>query len=256
MTTQHRHQLIENHLTMARSMAFKTGRRVPSEVSRDDLEGAAYLGLTEAANRYDAGRGKSFAAYASHWIRGAILDELRRRDVMSRRDRDKVKRLARATAKAKARHGAKTSAEHIARFMGTSSAEVERCQKTVVPPVMVALDDAREQPAILFGATAVDQIAEAQQRRALAEALAELPAREQAILHMYYGESCSLREIGESLGVTESRVCQLKGRAEKSLAVLLAQAGAETGTRRRLQTGPSRRHHSLRGHRAGSRSRN
>src|SRR2546430_1095939 len=88
-----RDRLIAEHIEMARRIAHRVGRRTPDSISRDDLVGAAMIGLAEAAERYDAVRGEPFVAFAEKRIRGAVLDELRRGDLMSRRARSTARKM-------------------------------------------------------------------------------------------------------------------------------------------------------------------
>ncbi len=211
-TADYTNQLINEHVDMARRLARTMARRVP-EHRRDDLEGAALLGLTEAAQRYNPDRGEPFGAFAVHRVRGAILDELRRGDVLSRRARSSARRVDAAAAAIQARCGRTASNEEIAQELGMSGDEVEnaRAAGTVHS---VPLDYSEPVAATQHPA---ERIERRQQERMLVSAIARLSSREREVMRLYYEEGLKLREIGQRLGVTESRVCQLRSAAVASL---------------------------------------
>src|SRR5689334_11936213 len=92
-------RLIQEHIEMARRIALRVARRLPAWIGSDDVVAAAMVGLTEAAQRYDGSRGEPFVAFAEKRIRGAVLDELRRGDVMTRRARVAARKVGEATAR-------------------------------------------------------------------------------------------------------------------------------------------------------------
>lgn len=213
---------IEEHLPMARRIAGSMSRRLPSSVPREDIEGAAFLGLTEAAIRYDAGRCDNFGAYAMQRIRGAILDELRRCDLMPRRCREQAKRIERATREA-GNSGPATS-ERVAEVLGMSVAELDQQRYRFQAPTIAGLDQVGE-----LASPCTDVVNELEERRraaAVKRAIAALGERDRAILNHYYVESRSQKEIGAALGVSESRVCQLRKRAEKTVRRLVEACAA------------------------------
>jgi RNA polymerase sigma factor for flagellar operon FliA len=212
-----RDALIRGHIDMAKRLARKVARRVPQSVRRDELESAALLGLTEAATRFDPCRGEPFVAYAAKRVRGAILDELRRADVLTRRGRQGARRLAEATRAVEAQVGRPATTDEIATKLGTSIEEVSRARAQLQSPALVPLDDVRDVPRTPEHQAPDEHVSFEQQRRALAMGLAQLPERDLQILSLYYQESLTLKEIGDILGVTESRVSQLRSRALENL---------------------------------------
>ncbi len=216
-TANDTNQLIHNHVNMARRLARSMARRVP-EHRREDLEGAALLGLTEAAQRFNPDRGEPFGAFAVHRVRGAILDELRRGDVLSRRARSSARRVNDAAADIRARYGREASNDEVARELGISSREVNdarlACSVRSVP-----LDNAEPMAEELHP---VERIEKHRQKRMLIEAMAQLSSRERDIMRLYYEDGLKLKEIGDRLGVTESRICQLRSAAVRSLRRVVA----------------------------------
>jgi RNA polymerase sigma factor FliA len=216
-----RDALIHGHLDMARRIARKVARRVPRSIGCDELEGAAMLGLTEAASRFDSSRGEPFVAYAAKRVRGAILDELRRHDVLTRRGREGARRLAEATRAVEARTGRPAASEEIAREMDVSLEEVARFKARLQAAAVVSLDDLPAGRATEDDSPA-EMYAHAEDKARLVEALRGLPERDAMILSMCYQDGLTLKEIGEILGVTESRVCQLRSRSLRQLRAALA----------------------------------
>lgn len=207
-----RHRLIQEHLDMARRLARKIARRVPLVVRRDDLESAALLGLTEAANRYDPTRGEPFVAYAAKRVRGAVLDELRKNDILTRRGREGARRLADASRAVEAQVGRPATPQEIATHLGIKLEEVEEARARL-QPTLVPLDENRDIPKNSVFAAPDEQVAEKERKAAVMVALKTLGERDLQILSMYFQDGLTLKEIGQIMGVSESRVSQLRSRA-------------------------------------------
>jgi len=215
-----RNELITMHLGMALKMARKMARRLPSNVSRDDVESAALLGLTEAATRYDTSREEPFMAFAAKRVRGAILDHLRKNDILSRRARQGARRVAEATRAVEAELGRAATDAEIAKEMGLDEMTFNQMYASVREASVIHLDDLRVE--LANGTKCGIEIGEKQRRKtALMQALEVLDQREQMVLSCYYREGLTLREIGAILGVTESRVCQLHTQALSALRTRL-----------------------------------
>jgi RNA polymerase sigma factor for flagellar operon FliA len=218
-----RQQLITDHLDVARRIALRVGRRVPW-LSREDLVAAAMVGLAEAASRYELGRAEPFVAFAEQRIRGAVLDELRRNDVLPRR----VRRTARRVEQVKQRlaHGLGRAAEtdEIAAALGVTvehyHAELEKLAHVDLL-AREGQEHLSEAGNAARPATPHEQVEQRELARDLRAALAELPARDQTLLALYYNEELSYAEIGKVLGVSESRICQLHGRLVATLRARL-----------------------------------
>lgn len=210
--TNERHDLIRSHLDMARRLARKIARRVPLAVRRDDLESAALLGLTEAANRYDNTRGEPFVAYAAKRVRGAVLDELRRNDILTRRGREGARRLADAANAVEARVGRAATTQEIADQLGVPLAEVQEARGRLAP-TLVPLDENRDIPKSSTFAPPDELVANSERKVSVITALKTMGERDLQILSMYFQDELTLKEIGHILGVSESRVSQLRSRA-------------------------------------------
>jgi len=202
---------------MARRLARKIARRVPRSFGRDELESAAMLGLTEAALRYDSTRGEPFVAYAAKRIRGAVLDELRRRDALTRRRRAEARKLSEVTRELEARHGRKATVEELGAELGMSTEEVHDAQTRLQAPTLVPLDDVRDAPSAQVSRPIDEQVELRRRSTALRSALDKLGKRELMVLSMYYQEGLTQKEIGAVFGVSESRICQLRTRALRTL---------------------------------------
>ena len=216
ITDFRRDELIRSHLGLARRIARGYARRVPATVRPEDLEGAALLGLTEAAGRFDERHPDVFVAFAARRIRGAVLDELRRHDPLSRRGRAAVKKLERTRSELRTRLGRDATDEELCAELGWTEEELERhrlgaetSRLDVAECSDLVTADPESQPD--------EQAAQAQIKSRLVGALETLPERDLQILNMYYVENLTLKEIGERLQVSESRICQLHGRALKRL---------------------------------------
>jgi RNA polymerase sigma factor for flagellar operon FliA len=205
-----RDQLIADHVGMAKRISLKMVRGGSSRIDREDAVAAALLGLTEAAQRYDASRGEPFVAFAEKRIRGAVLDELRRGDFLPRRVRRMASKAAQARTELEAA-GTVVNDETMAAALGVTAAEY----RDEVAPLADAAVQPLESQAELTTAWP-SPAAEVEQREALWKvgAIVEtMPQREVKILAMHYGDDLPYRAIAQELGLTPSRVCQLHTRA-------------------------------------------
>lgn len=212
-----RDDLIHAHIDMARRLARKIGRRLPPTARGDELESAAYLGLAEAAARFDSSRGEPFVAYAAKRIRGAVLDELRRADALTRRGREHARRIDDATREAEKRNGGPAAEGDVAGELGLTPDQVSRTRGQIQNAAPKSLDDIGEALIPDEGDSPAEICARAEEKEALAAALADLPERERLVLSLYYREDLTLKEIGEILGITESRVSQIRSRTLRAL---------------------------------------
>ncbi|MEW5848644.1 MAG: sigma-70 family RNA polymerase sigma factor [Myxococcota bacterium] len=207
-------------LAWVASEARRMARRLPRHVQPDDLLGAGCVGLMVAARQYDPARCADFQAFARLKIRAAMLDELRELDLLPRRARASLNHLARAERRFTAEKGrapnreelgaeARMSAERVEALM----AMAERARTT--EPLEAA--DAQGRP----DTTLLEYAEQRETSRRLAQAVERLTPRQQAVLAAYYQADMTFKEIGQRLGVTESRVCQLHTEAVKALRAFL-----------------------------------
>ena len=210
-----RDALIAEHLPIARRIARRIARHLPSERALDDVLQAAYLGLAQAAERFDPHRGEPFLAFAELRIRGAVLDELRRGDILSRRSRVLARRIGRTITALEHTLGRPPEDEEVARALDVS---VEVYREELEALTRVAFVDFDEQAAdgppvsrsFELPHTAMES---SETIETLRTSLQALPERDATLLSLYYVEELTYAEIGQVLGVSESRICQLHGRA-------------------------------------------
>jgi len=218
-----RDRLIAIGIPLVRRIAFRMARRLPPSVEVDDLVSAGTEGLVRAVDAYDPSRNDRFEPYAESRIRGAILDELRAADVLTRHGRSRMAKVSRTIAQLEHSLKRAPTEEEIAKALDLPLAEYQQLAMELARgPAIGRLgehdpDDvasAALDPSALF--------AEAELRGHLVKAIQSLPERSQQVLALYYQHDCTQAEIGKVLGVTESRVCQILGEATARLRAKLA----------------------------------
>jgi len=200
--------LITEYADVARRIALRMARRYPTWVPREDLVAAGMLGLTEAAERYDDSRREPFLSFAEHRIRGAVLDELRRGDVLPRRARKLARQITAVVAGLE--QGNKTvNDQTIADALGMTLAVYQGYVAELQADISV-----QEASDVVDDTPSPEAMAD--DRRSLglvSAALDHLESRDVTILGMHYVHELTYQEIGSTLGVTPTRVCQLLWRA-------------------------------------------
>jgi RNA polymerase sigma factor for flagellar operon FliA len=225
-----RSALVTENIQMARRIAAVLARRLPPGLA-DDVQSAALLGLVEAARRFHPGRGDSFPAFAAKRVRGAVLDELRRGDMLPRRARQAARRVREAVRCLEHKLGRVPRDEEIAAHIGVDIEHYRDKLAGLGAVEMVSLDR------VVGGSLEPGSDPEQNAMRAavvekLGRARERLDPREARILTMYYEEQMTLAEIGRLLGVTESRVCQLHTRALRRLREEMDPARPRSATER------------------------
>ena len=215
-----RDRLISEHVEVARRISLRIARRCPDWIAREDLMGAALLGLTEAANRYDANRNEPFLAFAEKRIRGAVLDELRRGDIMPRRARAMARKIG-LIIKDLEKDGATVTDEAVAEKLGVSVEEYRNDLEQLVHVTVGALENTEESALASEEGSPELDAAKRQAMVRIRQALPTLDQRDLLVLSLYYNEELTYSEIGQVLGVTTSRVCQLHGRALACLRIAI-----------------------------------
>jgi RNA polymerase sigma factor for flagellar operon FliA len=220
-----RDRLIVNYSPLVKYVAGRLGSGLPAHVEEADLVSYGLLGLMSAIDRYDPDRDIKFETYAIARIRGSIIDELRTLDWVPRSVRSRAREIERAIRALEGSLGRAPTDEEIAAKVGISRDELEASLVDISRSSVAALDelwstssegdqvsllDTLEDRESVRPAEALD---ETEMREALAEAISRLPEREKLVVTLYYFEELTLREIGEVLGVTESRVSQLHTKA-------------------------------------------
>lgn len=212
---------VEDYAFLVKRIAHHMMARVPACVQVEDLIQAGMVGLLEAAQKYDDSKGASFETYAGIRIRGSIVDEMRRGDWAPRSVHRNARKVAEAVSVVEKKHGRDAKDYEVAEELGIELDEYYDIVKDSASTRLFSYedtfeeDDARITPS-LSGVTLVGP-SEAVHKGALQEALSiaikGLPEREQMVLSLYYEQEMNLKEIGQVLGVSESRVSQLHSQA-------------------------------------------
>ena len=220
------------YLPFVQKVARRMSRRLPSHIVFEDLVSAGVVGLLEAMDRYDAAKVDDFKSYAEFRIKGAILDDLRRRDVMARDARIKSKQIEAGICELRSELGREPEEHEIAGKMGFEVEELRDKLQKLTPVRVVSISDMSVDPTVSHHASPFDSFAKKELVGRLAGSIRKLSERQQQVLHLYYREDLNLREIGEVLGVTESRVCQIVSEATLRLRTLMGVAKDEVSSGR------------------------
>jgi RNA polymerase sigma factor for flagellar operon FliA len=231
-----RDRLILTYAPLVKFVAGRLGASLPSHVDEQDLVSYGLLGLISAIERFDPGREIKFETYAISRIKGAIIDELRSLDWVPRSVRTRAREIERAIAELERQLMRAPTDEEIAAKVGISGDELEESLAEISRSSIAALDELWSPSAGGDQIALIDTIEDTsgpdpevslettEMKEALGEAIARLPEREKLVVTLYYYEELTLREIGEVLGVTESRVSQLHTKAVLRLKARLSGA--------------------------------
>ncbi len=213
-----RSALIKQYQPLVRRLAHHMMAKLPPSVEVDDLIQVGLIGLSEALTRYEASQGVQFETFATQRIRGAMLDELRENDWMSRGSRKSQKEIEVALRKLEHQLGRSPIESEIAAELGISLGEYQSLLSKVRGTQLVYLEDiggGEDDDSYLdrhvadADADPLNMLRNQRLRKALVQAIKQLPEREQYIMSMYYEQDMNLKEIAAVLDVTESRICQL-----------------------------------------------
>lgn len=233
LTHEQRDKLVTDYLPLVHHVLGRLPLRLPATLERDDLFDVGVLGLINAATTFNPTRGASFKTHAFVNIRGAILDELRKHDVVPRSRRDRVKLLDRAERALETRLGRKATPDELAEETGLTVEQVEESLVNAHGMAVLSLEDSsgggEDSPTRLLDCVRLpgctdpsDEAALKEMKARLAVAIQKLPERERRVIVLYYAEELRLKEIGAVLGITESRVSQLHSRALALLNSMLS----------------------------------
>jgi RNA polymerase sigma factor FliA len=216
---------IEQHLVqyapLVKRLAHQMMVKLPASVQVGDIIQAGMIGLLDAIQRYEESQGAQFETYAVQRIRGAMLDELRSGDFLPRSLRKNLRTIEKAISKLEQRLGRPPVEQEIAREMSLTLTDYQQMLQEARGYQVVHYDDFKdaeddhflerhgkdESPGLL------ENMIDAEMRQALIVAIDDLPEREKTVMGLYYEQELNLREIGEVMGVSESRICQLHSQA-------------------------------------------
>lgn len=237
--------LLTQYAPLVRRLALQLIAKLPASVELDDLIQVGMMGLLDAGNRYKDDQGAKFETYASQRIRGAMLDELRSNDWVSRGLRQSSRGVAKAVHTQEQKLGRAPTEGEIAQELELSLDAYQHLLLEIHGSQLVYYDDFDQgdqenrdnsfldrqcQGAQSLAEEPLTQLLRGDFRRQLMEAIELMPERERLLLSLYYDEELNLREIGAVLEVTQSRVCQLHSQAISRLRASLREALASLNT--------------------------
>ncbi|HEY7761134.1 MAG TPA: RNA polymerase sigma factor FliA [Burkholderiales bacterium] len=219
--TADQNKLVEQMAPLVKRIAYHFMARLPASVQVDDLIQAGLLGLLDAAKNFDDTQGAQFETYAIQRIRGSILDELRQADWLPRNVRKNLRRIEAAISSLEQQYGRAPREQELADVLGVPLDEYQHMLLESRGYQLLHYEDFQESEDSDFFDVFLSQnqigpldVLEDQRfRRALVQAISVLPEREKIVMGLYYEQEMNLKEIGEVLGVSESRVCQLHSQA-------------------------------------------
>ena len=227
-------QLVERFAPLVKRIAYHLMARLPASVQADDLVQNGMMGLLDAITRFEAGMGAQFETYAAQRVRGAMLDGLRENDWLPRSLRRDFRRIEVAISQLEQANGRPPSEKELADALGMALAEYQKMLQDARGHQLVYFEDMIEEGGEGFlerhftgdANEPSNLLEERSLQHLLVLGIEALPEREKLMMALYYEQDLNLREIGEVMGVTESRVCQLHSQAVVRLrARLFGDAG-------------------------------
>lgn len=222
MDSAYREQLISEYLPYVKRIVHRLAMNLPSTIDIDDLLNVGVIGLIQAVDRYDPKRDNKFMTYAVFRIKGAVLSELRSRDFLSRSNRRKIRELESAYLRLEQKLGREVEDMEVAEELGVDIEQIYRT-KQLSNISFISLEELgysskdEKEKLINFlvnnneNALTLTRLKEL--KNALAKAIEELPEKERLVISLYYLDDLTMKETGEVLGITESRVSQIHSQA-------------------------------------------
>jgi RNA polymerase sigma factor for flagellar operon FliA len=220
-TTQNRDEMILEYTPLIKYVAYRLAMRLPPHISIDDLISAGVIGLMDALTKFDPGKKVEFKTYAEFRIRGAMLDELRSMDWVPRSVRQKATQIERTINQLEKKKGRSVEDEEIALAMGISLDNYYVMMKDLRGLSPFDMEEVQKRFPRLSPEEILDSLVDKEEndpfhqynlkelKRVLSRAIDELSSKEKMVISLYYYEELTLKEIGEALDLTESRICQI-----------------------------------------------
>ena len=214
-------QLVQRFAPLVKRIAYHLMARLPASVEVDDLVQNGMMGLLDAIGRFESGLGAQFETYAAQRIRGAMLDGMRENDWLPRSLRRDFRRIEETISRLEQQRGRPPSEAELAAAMDMPLAEYQKMLQDARGHQLISFEDLVEdsdddylERHLADETTEPSRILEEESlRRMLVQGIEMLPEREKLMMALYYEQDLNLREIGEVMGVTESRVCQMHSQA-------------------------------------------
>ncbi len=225
------------HLPLVRQVVQQVQGALPASVEFDEIMSWGIDGLLDAVRKYDASKGTHFQTYARIRIRGAILDQLRSLDWVSRTTRQKANQLVRKIQELEHSLGRQATQDELAASLGLNLEKLHELMGEVGDLALVSLEDVafgRNSERVSFedymaapGGDPIAALLSQERAGAVAEAIRQLPGKERLVMPLYYNGELTMKEVGARLGITESRVSQLHTQAIGRLRELLSDFAGE-----------------------------
>lgn len=233
--TLDRNQLVNQYAPLVKRIAYHLMARLPSSVQVDDIVQNGMMGLLDAINRYEEGLGAQFETYAVQRIRGAMLDGLRENDWLPRSLRRDMRRIEAAINGLEQKFGRQPTERELADALDMNIGEYQKMLQDARGHQLVYFEDFTdgdeedflERNFVGGEEDPLEKLLSKNMREVLVRAIEDLPEREKSVMGLYYEQDLNLREIGEVLGVTESRICQLHSQAIARLRARIFGANPE-----------------------------
>lgn len=213
--------LLKEHAPLVRRIAHHMIAKLPPSVDIDDLIQSGMIGLLDAINRFEDDQGAQFSTYAAQRIRGAMLDELRENDWLPRGQRKNLRKVEDAIHQLQQKFSRAPRETELATHLGISLEDFQQLLQEARGYQLIHYEDFNSEDDEHFldrnvsdpNGDPLDALLERNMRTHLIEAITKLPEREKVLMGLYYEQELNLREIGDVMGVSESRVCQLHSQA-------------------------------------------
>lgn len=234
---EQREEIIKKYLYLVKYVAGRVAIGLPPNVDFNDLVSYGILGLLDAINKYDVSQGNKFETYAVSRVRGSIMDELRKLDWAPRLLRKKAREIDRKCKELEEKYGRSASDDEVAQALNISQAELNSVYSDLNSTTFLSLDEVWQNDdgnkpisrlQTVEDCLITNQFHYLQQtevKAILAQAINQLPEKEKLVVVLYYYENLTLREIGEILDVSESRVCQIHTKVVTRMRVSLLKKG-------------------------------